>query len=156
MKRINNYINKFFETRRPTYYIMLGTAVVAISVGIAASATLNFAGNAYFAAIFTAVGLVVFIGLSLIGFDRLGATLSGLLTFGAFVGLVCGVYEHFLTEIQNQAMSGFNISEIKGFFAFILCAALLLILAIISNVLAWMKLTRVASASSDTEAKEVK
>lgn len=156
MKKINNYISEFFATRRPTYYIMLGTAIVAMIVGIAAAVMLSFAGNAFFAAIFTPIGFVVFVGLSLIGFDRLGATISGLLTFGAFVGLVCGVYEHFLTEIQNQAMSGFNISEIEGFFAFVFYAAILLILGIMSNVLAWMKLTRTHSASNNSAEKEVK
>ncbi len=142
MEKFIDFIDNFFATRRITYYIMLGISVAAIIICIASAAILSFAGIAFLGAILTPLGLIAFVGLSLLGFDRIGATISALCTFGSFVGLICGLFEHFLGEIQNQAMSGFDILSIKGFIAFVVFSAILLVLSVASNVLAWFKLSK--------------
>lgn len=133
-------LNNFIRSRGVAFYVALGVAVVAVIAGIVAVATLSFAGDAWYAIMFSAIGLVLFIALSVSGREKLGAALLACCIFAALIGLICGVYKYFVTEVSNQAMSGtFDVFAVDGISAFIACVAMLVVCAIAANVLAWVR-----------------
>lgn len=142
MDKIKEFIKNFIETRNVTFYIALGVALVSAIVGIISGAALAFAGETALTVVLPLLGLVAFLGLSAVGQEKIGAAASGLLTFGALIALVCGVYSHFLTAIQNQSMGGFDLGAIEGFFTLIVCVVLLIVCAVATNVLAWLRLKK--------------
>lgn len=154
MDKIKKYLMDFIATRNITFYISFGFVVLAAITGIVSGATLSFAGDTLLTVLLPLLGLLAFVGLSLVGQEKAGAAAAGLLIFGAFIALICGVYLHFLNEIQNQAMGGFNIGAIEGLFALIVCVALLAICAIAANVFAWLRLKK--KPTPDTSEKEEK
>lgn len=152
---VKKYIVNFIKQCKPTYYVMLGISFAATLIGVISAISLTFAGNSYLAAIFAPIGLIAFIALSLVGQERLGAVFAAGCTFASFIGLIVGVYAYFLEEIQNQAMTQFDILAVKGFLAFVVFAVLLLLLSIAANVLAWMRLKRKPAESTEYGKKEI-
>lgn len=142
MDKFIAYIKNFLSERTIAFYITAGIGLLSLIMGIVSGAGLAFAGNTVLVTLLPIFGLLAFVGLSLIGQDRMGAAALGLLDFGALVALVCGVYEHFLTAIQNQSMGGFDLGKIDGFFMLIVCAALIAVCAVAANVLAWLRLRK--------------
>ena len=142
MNKFTKFIKRFIETRNVAYYVALGVALLSAVIGIVSGASLAFAGETALTVVLPLLGLVAFVALSALGQEKTGAAASGLLTFGALIALVCGVYGHFLTAIQNQSMGGFDLGAIDGFFTLIVCAVLLVVCAVAANVLAWLRLKK--------------
>ena len=140
------FFKEFISSRTVPYYIGLGVARVAFDGGIVCGAGLSFAGPAFIATILTLIGFLVYVGVPLLGYDRAAASVSAGCTFAAFVALICSVYEHFLTEVQNQAMGGFDIGAVKGFYLLIASAVILLVAAIAGNVFVWLPLRKKPAA----------
>lgn len=137
---IANYFKRYLSTRKVAYYIACGVALLALIGGIVAAATLKEAGISALAWVLPLLGLLAFIVTSLLGYDRSGICIVGVMSFFAFVTTVIEVFGYFLTEIQNQAMVGFDIMAIKGLPALIASAVLLVVAAIAGNVLAYLRL----------------
>ena len=153
MEKIKKFFADFVKTRKVTYYVVLGLAVSAFVMGIVAAAPLSVAGATVLPLVFTLLGLLIFVGLSVIGQEKFGAGAVSLAAFISLAVLICEVFEHYLGVIQDQAMGGFNIFAIEGIVALIVCVAVFLVCSIAANVLSWLKLTKPMSAeSAQTEA----
>ncbi len=149
MEKIKSFFTDFIATRKITYYIVLGLSVLAFIMGIVATASLADAGATALPLVFTLLGLLVFLGLSVIGLEKFGAGVVSLASFISLVVLVCEVFEFYLGAIQDQAMGGFNIFEIEGIVALIVCVAVFLVCSIAVNVMAWLKLSKPKAAAKD-------
>lgn len=156
MEKIKKFFADFIKTRKVTYYVVLGLAVSAFVMGIVAAATLSVAGATVLPLVFTLFGLLIFVGLSIIGQEKFGAGAVSLAAFISLAVLVCEVFEYYLGKIQDQAMGGFNIFEIEGIVALIVCVAVFLVCAIAANVLSWLKLAKPTAAAESAQVEEAK
>lgn len=84
------------------------------------------------------VGAAVFVGLSFLGSPRAGAAIMTAADFGAFLVYVGTIYAYPV----DAAMSVGSASDIKELPMIIAAGALMLICAIASNAVAWMKMTK--------------
>lgn len=151
------FVSDFFKTRKITYYIVLGFAVIALINGIIATAGLSQAGANALPFALTLIGLVAFLILSPIGQEKFGAGFAAFASFGALVATVCQVFEYFIAEIQGQAMTGFDIAAVKGMSLFIACTVIFVICSVAMGVLAWLKLSKpYAAAGTDVKKQESK
>lgn len=141
----------FVKTRKVTYYIALGIALLAFIMGVVATASLSDAGATAAPLLLTLFAFLIFIGLSVIGQERTGAAVVSFASLLALVSLVCEIFEHFLDVIQNQAMTGFNIGAIEGLAVLIACVALFTVCAIAANVMAWIKLKKEVKEEANDE-----
>ncbi len=141
MSNILNKITDFFKRKNVLYYIACGVTLLAFIGGVIASA-LTVAGASALSAVFVTIGLLAFVGLSVIGQERMGAALAGVLSFGALIAFICSAYAYFLNEISEQGMTGFNISAVNGLMPAAVSIVLLLISAIALNVFAWLRLKK--------------
>lgn len=142
MEKVKEFFLNFVKTRKATYYVALGTALIAFIMGIVATASLSDAGATAAPLLLTLFAFLIFIGLSVVGQERIGAAIVSFASFISLISLVCEVFEHFLDIIQNQAMTGFNIGAIEGLTTLIACVALFIVCAIVANVMAWLKLRK--------------
>ncbi len=151
MEKVKEFLLNFVKTRKVTYYIALGIALLAFIMGVVATASLSDAGATAAPLLLTLFAFLIFIGLSVIGQERTGAAVVSFASLLALVSLVCEVFEHFLDVIQNQAMTGFNIGAIEGLTVLIACVALFTVCAIAANVMAWIKLKKEVKEEANDE-----
>lgn len=142
MDKIKEYLKSFISSHNISYYIALGISVIALIGGIMSSASLSFAGATALPLVFTLLGLLIFIGLSTIKCERIGAAVSGVFVFGALVSLITSVYDYFIQAVQDQAMTKVNIMAIKGMSMFVVCLCCLIICSIALNVFTWLRLRK--------------
>lgn len=146
----------FVKTRKIAYYIVLGFTILAFIAGIIASAGLSEAGVNALPAVFTLIGLLAFLLLSVIGQEKFGAGTAAFASFISLVTTVCQAFEYFLAEIQGQAMVGVNITAIKGMTVFIACAVIFVACSVVIGVCAWLKLSKKKSADTEKNVEEIK
>lgn len=140
---IAEYFNKFIRTRTVAYYIALGVSLLSVFVGIIAAVVLSEYGTTWPVVLLTIAGFVVFVVLSFLGQDGMGAGAMAAFTFAALLALIVGEYSYFLTEVQGQAMgAGFDLGAVEGLYLFIVAAVWLLVCAIALNVFAWLRLKK--------------
>ncbi len=140
MNKVAKYFSDYNNNRSGAYYFMLIVGVAAVVMGIVSWALLSFAGDVWLVPLLTLGGLALFVVLSLFGLDNYGVGAMALCIFAALLALVVGVYDYFLTEIQAQAMgAGFDLSVVDGLTELIVCAAALLVCAVVANVFSWVR-----------------
>ena len=133
-------ISKFFSDKTVPFYVALGAAALSVVTGIVYAAALGgLSGYVSFVPlILLIVGAVAFIGLSLLGSPRAGAAIMTAADFGAFLVYVGTIYAYPI----DAAMSVGSASDIKELPMIIAAGALMLICAIASDAVAWMKMTK--------------
>lgn len=137
-----DFLKNFIKSRNIAFYIACFVGVLSFVTGIVALAALSFAGATALPLVLALIGLIAFLALSLVGYERLGAACMGAFTFGAFLVTLMEVYEHFLDVVQNQAMGGFDLGAVEGLPALIVCVILFVVCAVAANVLAWVRLRK--------------
>ena len=136
-----NFGRNFFQTRKVPYYIAAAAALLAWIAGIICSATLGMAGVNGAPVALVTIGLIVFVFASILGHERIGTAAVGIGSLFAFVLMFSQGFEYFVLEVQKQAMTGFNIGSIGGLIPLIVCIAMFVVCAIVSNVTAFLKQT---------------
>ncbi|MDE6505582.1 MAG: hypothetical protein K2L42_06925 [Clostridia bacterium] len=139
---VKNFTLNFLKTRTVAYYIASGVAFIAWIMGIVCTSSLAFAGASAVPMVLVSLGGLVFIVGSLFGEEKIGAGMVAFASYGALIATFCELYAHFLTEIQSQAMTGFDLGAMQGFSTLIACVVLFLVCAIAANVLAFLKLNK--------------
>ena len=164
LDKILQYLKDFIKSRNVLFYVAFGVAVLAFIFGIVATAGLAEAGCGALPIVFTLLGLLAFIGLSLVGHEWAAAGAVGVFSFMSIVAVLCNVYSFYLGRVQDLAMTGINIGalfSIPGIVVLILSLVVFLLCAIASNVFAWLRLRKkdvapavAASADSGEAASE--
>lgn len=134
-------IINFFKAKNAAYYVAL---VVALLTIITSFLYLGFVSNineylnmGLFALIL--IGGLAFIALSSFNYDRLGVGAMALCSFGAFIVYILTIYNYPLTQLMEIS----SIWDVPYIMEVIIIAVLLVISAIASNVLVYLRLTKV-------------
>lgn len=151
MEKIKNFFLNFIKTRTVAYYIAAAATLIAWLAGVVASGALGFAGATAIPAVLVTLALILFVATSVVGQEKIGAALVAAASFGAFVATFCEVFPYFLSEIQGQGMTGFNIAAIPGIGALIASVIMFLVGAVAANVLAFLKLSKQTKTDTQTE-----
>ncbi len=140
LKFLSEFILQFLSDKTVPFYVALGAAGLSVVTGIMYSAALGgLSGYVSFVPlILLLVGAAVFVGLSFLGSPRAGAAIMTAADFGAFLVYVGTIYAYPV----DIAMSVGSVSDIKELPMIIAAGALMLICAIASNAVAWMKMTK--------------
>ncbi|MDE6356417.1 MAG: hypothetical protein K2L67_04150 [Clostridia bacterium] len=154
MDKIKNFFLNFINTRKIAYYIAAAITLIAWIAGIVASGALGFAGATALPAVLVTLGLILFVATSVVGHEKIGVALVAAASYGALVAMFCEVFAHFLSEIEGQGMTGFNIASIQGVGALIACVIMLVVCAVAANVLALLKLSK-ETKPENTQKEEV-
>lgn len=149
LKFLSEFILQFLSDKTVPFYVALGAAGLSVATGIMYSAALGgLSGYVSFVPlILLLVGAAVFVGLSFLGSPRAGAAIMTAADFGAFLVYVGTIYAYPV----DAAMSVGSASDIKELPMIIAAGALMLICAIASNAVAWMKMTKRADAPEKDE-----
>lgn len=151
MDKIKNFLLNFIKTRTVAYYIAAAATLIAWIAGVVASSALGFAGATAIPAVLVTLTLILFAATSAAGHERIGSALVAAASYGAFVAMFCEVFPYFLSEIQGQGMTGFNIAAIPGMSAMIACVVMFLVCAVAANVLAFINLSKQTKPDMQTE-----
>ena len=158
MEKIKNFFLNFIKTRTVAYYIAAAATLIAWLAGVVASGALGFAGATAIPAVLVTLALILFVATSVVGQEKIGtalvaaaSTVRSLTSYGAFVATFCEVFPYFLSEIQGQGMTGFNIAAIPGIGALIASVIMFLAGAVAANVLAFLKLSKQTKTDTQTE-----
>lgn len=151
MDKIKNFFLNFIKTRTVAYYIAAAATLIAWLAGVVASGALGFAGATAIPAVLVTLALILFVATSVVGQEKIGTALVAAASYGAFVATFCEVFPYFLSEIQGQGMTGFNIAAIPGMGALIACIIMFVVGAVAANVLAFLKLSKQTKTDTQTE-----
>ena len=151
MEKIKNFFLNFIKTRTVAYYIAAAATLIAWLAGVVASGALGFAGATAIPAVLVTLALILFVATSVVGQEKIGTALVAAANYGAFVATFCEVFPYFLSEIQGQGMTGFNIAAIPGIGALIASVIMFLVGAVAANVLAFLKLSKQTKTDTQTE-----
>lgn len=151
MEKIKNFFLNFIKTRTVAYYIAAAATLIAWLAGVVASGALGFAGATAIPAVLVTLALILFVATSVVGQEKIGTALVAAASYGAFVATFCEVFPYFLSEIQGQGMTGFNIAAIPGIGALIASVIMFLVGAVAANVLAFLKLSKQTKTDTQTE-----
>lgn len=138
--RLQERLTNYFKNKPATFYFAFVTAGLVFVTSIVYA--IMFAGSelmswGVFVCAFLA--LFVFFVLSLFDMPRLGATAVAILTFTALIMLLVSAYNFVWDEVNIIAMG----SEITSqFISMVVCVALFLIMVILANICAWLKLVK--------------
>lgn len=145
----------YFHGRTAAFYVSFAMAIISILVAILYPALLS--GNAeiakylsYIPLALLLVAAIAFIGLSFIDLSNLGAAIMAVMDFAAFIVFVITIYEYPIEKVMVIS----NIFEIEGLVAIVVCGVLMLVAAIVSNVSAWLKQTKVISNNEGGKTNE--
>ena len=93
------------------------------------------------------IAFVVFAVSALFRLTRIGTACVALLDFFAFVVYILTIYQYPVLEAMNAG----TVANIKGMGAIIAVAAMMIVIVIAANVLAWMKLDRKSGEDKPAE-----
>ena len=128
-------IKKFFKSKRSAYYVGLFVALITIITALVYYFTLaEIPERSIIPMILMLSGAGAFILLSLIGLDGHGAATMALLNFAAIITYVCTIYNYPIAQMMTIS----NFFDIPYIIEIILSAALMIICALLSNLMAWM------------------
>lgn len=134
-------IINFFKAKNIAYYVGLGVALLTI---ITSFLYLGFISNIeeYLnigVFVFILIGGILYIALSLFHFDKLASGAMALSSFGALITYVLTIYNYPLTQIMEIS----SIWDVPYIMEVIIIAVLLIISAITSNVLVYLRLNKI-------------
>ncbi len=130
-------VMEFFRDKTVAFYIALAFAVLSLITAIIYVAAISGLGE-YFSIIpflLVIVGVIAFVGLSILGSCRLGSAVLSVANFAAFIAYVATIYGFTIV----QAMSVGSAADIKELPIIIVIGGLLFICALATNVTAWIR-----------------
>ena len=139
----------FFKNRTIKFYIAFAIAILSLITAIVYGASLlgltEYASAAPL--IMMLIAFVVFAVSALFRLTRIGTACVALLDFFAFVVYILTIYQYPVLEAMNAG----TVANIKGMGAIIAVAAMMIVIVIAANVLAWMKLDRKSGEDKPAE-----
>lgn len=134
-----DFIKNYFKSKNVAFYIGLFFALFSIVSAIVYGVSLSaIEEQSAVPTVLLVLAGVAFVGLSLIGQDKYGAALMGILDFIALIVYIATIYPYPL----SQTMTSSSFGDIPYIGSIIACAVLMVICAIGANVLAWIRMTR--------------
>lgn len=138
---MKNKLINFFRKKKVGSYIAFVVALLTIGLSfVYLGCFMNFENGSYFSVLLFFIILLSglsYIALSLFQKDKLGCSIMGILNFSAFIYFVIIIYEY----IMSQLMEIDSLFAVPYIWPILIVAVFLLILAIISNVLSYLRLT---------------
>ncbi len=138
---MKNRLINFFRKKKVGSYIAFVVALLTIGLSfVYLGYFMNFENGSYFSVLLFFIILLSglsYMTLSLFQKDKLGCSIMGILNFSAFIYFVIIIYEY----IMPQLMEIDSLFAVPYIWPILIVAAFLLILAIISNVLSYLRLT---------------
>lgn len=145
-------ILNFFKNKTIGYYVGLGAAVLMIITSfiyLGVISNINEYLN-YGVFFFILLSGLVYIALSSFNFDKLASGSMATCAFGSFVTYILTVFDYPLAQLMD-----YSFGDIPHIMGIIVIAAILLICAITSNVLMYMKLNKIEKNEENKTVTEV-
>ena len=138
------FFTDFFKERRIPFYVGLGMAVFFIVVAILYVALMS---GVNYEVSFLPVSLMIIGGVAfgvcaILRVSRTGAGIMAVLAFFSFLSCAVSVYEYVMMQVMNS-LSFEGIVAAEGVMSILVCAVLLLVCTVVSNVLAWLPMDKV-------------
>ena len=142
------YIKRYFNNKKVTFFIALCFAVMSVIVGIVYGATQIKGYESAATVVLFILGGVAFAGLSFFN-TKIGAAVMFLLELIGFACYIMASYD----MIFSKAISGLNLSD-PDVRKIIVFTVLFIVLLIASNVFAWLGTEKSASSADKIEQGE--
>lgn len=145
------FFKNFFRDKSVVFYIALGVAALSLITAIIYVSVLyslslgEFMSWGAFAALIIAP--FAFVGISLLGRERMGAAAMAVMDFAALLAFAATIYVYFI----ENSMDTSELSKVIGGVA--ACAVPMLICCVGSNVFAWMNMRKKSAPAEQSQAE---